>query len=134
MRIAIGSLQCEGNSLSPVKTRYEDFDYACGEEMYNKIQIMDFIKDKNCEIIPTIYAHALPGGAVIKKDFLKLAGEIVDGIPADVDGVWLYLHGALYVEDIGSGDTYLVKKVREKDAETLDFKIKEKNDGKSRGI
>ena len=26
MRIAIGSIQCEGNSLTPVKTKYEDFD------------------------------------------------------------------------------------------------------------
>lgn len=123
MRIAIGSLQCEGNSLSPVKTRYEDFDYARGEEMYKKIQIMDFVKNKNCEIIPTIYGHALPGGAVIKDDFLKLVGEIVDAIPTDIDGVWLYLHGALYVEDIGSGDTYLVKKVREKVGDSIPISI-----------
>ncbi len=115
MRIAIGSIQCEGNSLTPVRTRYKDFDYAKGEAMYEKIQVMNFFREHNCEIVPTIYAHALPGGAVIKEDFLKLVSELVDSIPeSGIDGVWLYLHGALYVEEIGSGDTYLLKKVREK--------------------
>ena len=114
MRIAIGSLQCEGNSLTPVYTRFEDFDYAPGESMYQKIKVMDYLRDKGAEVIPTIYAHALPGGAVIKEDYLRLVGEIVDGIPCDVDGVWLYLHGAMCVQEIGSGEAYLLKKIREK--------------------
>lgn len=115
MRIVIGSIQCEGNSLTPVKTKYEDFDYAKGEDMYKKIQVMDYFNSHNCEIIPTIYAHALPGGAVIKEDFLRLVNELTDAIPtSDIDGIWLYLHGALYAEEIGSGDAYLIKKIREK--------------------
>ena len=114
MRIAIGSLQCEGNSLTPVYTRFEDFDYAKGEAMYQKIKVMDYLAEKGAEVIPTIYAHALPGGAVIKEDYLRLVGEIVDGIPCDVDGVWLYLHGAMCVQEIGSGEAYLLKKIREK--------------------
>lgn len=115
MRIAIGSMQCEGNSLTPVRTRWEDFDYAVGEAMYEKVQVIDFLKEKGCEIVPTIYAHALPGGPVVKEDFLRLAEELVDGLPTEgIDGIWLYLHGAMYVEEIGSGDTYLLRKVREK--------------------
>ena len=114
MRIAIGSLQCEGNSLTPVYTRFEDFDYAPGEAMYQKIKVMDYLAEKGAEVIPTIYAHALPGGAVIKEDYLRLVSQIVDGIPCDVDGVWLYLHGAMCVQEIGSGEAYLLKKIREK--------------------
>lgn len=114
MRIAIGSLQCEGNSLTPVYTRFEDFDYAPGESMYQKIKVMDYLAEKGAEVIPTIYAHALPGGAVIKEDYLRLVSEIVDGIPCDVDGVWLYLHGAMCVQEIGSGEAYLLRKIREK--------------------
>lgn len=114
MRIAIGSLQCEGNSLTPVYTHFEDFDYAKGEAMYQKIKVMDYLAEKGAEVIPTIYAHALPGGAVIKEDYLRLVSEIVDGIPCDVDGVWLYLHGAMCVQEIGSGEAYLLRKIREK--------------------
>lgn len=115
MRIVIGSLQCEGNSLTPIHTRFEDFDYAVGEAMYEKVQVTDFFQEKGCEIVPTIYAHALPGGAVVKKDFLRLAKELVDAIPTEgIDGIWLYLHGAMYVEKIGSGDTCLLQMVRDK--------------------
>ena len=115
MRIVIGSMQCEGNSLTPIYTKLEDFDYAAGEAMYDELQVVDFLKENGCEIIPTIYAHALPGGAVVKKDFLQLANELVDAIPTrDIDGIWLYLHGAMYVEGIGSGDTYLLQMVRDK--------------------
>lgn len=115
-------LQCEGNSLTPVRTKYEDFDYAKGEAMYEKIQVMDFFRQHNCEIIPTIYAHALPGGAVIREDFLRLTEELVDGIPeSGIDGVWLYLHGALYVEEIGSGasgdNAFMLRHVQELGAE-----------------
>ncbi|MBR5543397.1 MAG: M81 family metallopeptidase [Oscillospiraceae bacterium] len=115
MRIAIASLQCEGNCLSPVLTRFEHFDYARGEAMYEKIAVMDLLREKGIEVVPTIYAHALPGGAVVKEDYLRLVGEIVDGIPTEgIDGIWLFIHGTLYVEEIGPGDTYLMREIRKK--------------------
>lgn len=124
MRIAIGSLQCEGNSLTPIHTRFEDFDYAAGEAMYKKVQVIDYFKEHKCGIVPTIYAHALPGGAVVKKDFLRLVRELVGGIPATgIDGIWLYLHGAMYVEEIGSGDAYLLRKVREKVGDKIPISV-----------
>lgn len=119
MKIVIGSLQCEGNSLTPVKTRFEDFDYAVGEEMFDTgrehVAVLDLLREKGCEIIPTIYGHALPGGPVKKEDFLEMTEQMLERIPENgIDGVWLYLHGAMCVEEIGSGDTYIVRKVREK--------------------
>lgn len=115
LKIVIGSLQCEGNSLTPVLTKFEDFDYAVGEDMFDKVKVCDYLLKEGCDIIPTVYAHALPGGPVIKKDFLYIVNELVERIPNDgIDGIWLYIHGAMCVEGIGSGDTYLVKRVREK--------------------
>lgn len=115
MKIVIGSLQCEGNCLSPVLTRFEDFDYAKGEAMYEKVAVMDLLRERGCEVIPTIYAHALPGGAVIKEDFLRLANELIDAIPEKgIDGIWLFIHGTMYVEEIGPGDTYLLREIRKK--------------------
>ena len=115
MKIAIGSLQCEGNSLTPVLTKFEDFDYAPGEQMYTKIKIMDRVRELGIEVVPTIYAHALPGGAVVQEDYLRLVTELVDSTPAGgIDGIWLYLHGAMCVQGIGSGEAYLLRKLREK--------------------
>ncbi len=114
MKIAIAAMLCEGNSLTPVPTRFEDFDYAKGEDMFSKVAVYDLLKQKGAEVVPTIYAHALPGGAVIKEDFLKLCNEIVKPLSSDLDGIWLYLHGAMCVEEIGSAEEYLLKEVRKK--------------------
>lgn len=124
MKIAIGSIQCEGNSLTPILTKLEDFDYAEGMDMLGELKIADYIKENNIEIVPTLYAHALPGGPVVKKDFLYLAEKLVDMLPeSGIDGVWLYIHGAMCVEEIGSGDTYLIKKVREKVGDKMPISV-----------
>lgn len=115
MKIAIGSLQCESNTLSPIPTLKSDFDYACGTDMYDKVHVTDILQGAGAEIVPTIYAHALPGGAVAKDDYLQLVADIVDRLPeTGLDGVWLFLHGAMQVEEIGSGEEYLLARVREK--------------------
>ncbi len=115
MRIAIGAMLCEGNSLTPVLTKIEDFDYAVGEDMYEKIAVMDMLEKRRCEIIPTLYAHALPGGAMKQADFQDLTSELVGRLPQDgLDGIWLYLHGAMCVEGIGSAEEYLLRMIRNK--------------------
>lgn len=115
MRIAIGAMLCEGNSLTPVFTRLEDFDYAAGEDMYEKVAVIDMLEKCGCEIIPTIYAHALPGGPMKHDDFLNLTSELVGRLPeSGLDGIWLYLHGAMCVERIGSAEEYLLRMIRNK--------------------
>ena len=115
MKIAIGAMLCEGNSLTPVLTRFEDFDYAADEAMYDKVAVMEMLRQRGCEVVPTIYAHALPGGAVVEADFRRLAEEMLNRLPSEgLDGVWLYLHGAMCVENLGSAEEYLLRKIREK--------------------
>lgn len=115
MKIAIGSLQCESNTLSPIYTRESDFDRAYGMDMLRHVHIGDMLRDAGAQIIPTLYAHALPGGPVKKDDYLTLAHGIIERLPENgLDGVWLYLHGAMYVEEIGGGESYLLRRIREK--------------------
>ena len=115
MRIAIGAMLCEGNSLTPVLTRSSDFDYAEGEAMLSKVAVTELLRERGCEVIPTIYAHALPGGPVAKADFLRLEEALLSRLPpAGLDGVWLYLHGAMCVEQLGSAEEHLLRAVRRK--------------------
>ena len=115
MRIAIGSLQCESNTLSPIPTVKADFDYAAGWDMLKRVNVGDMLEAAGAEIVPTIYAHALPGGPVRRQDYLELVDDLLGRLPeTGIDGVWLYLHGAMNVEEIGSGEEYLLTRVREK--------------------
>jgi microcystin degradation protein MlrC len=116
MKIAVASLQQETNTLSPIPTTYEDFVCAFGEDMLGKINVADIFKDAGAQIIPTLYCNALPGGMVVKKDFLRFEQGITDIIRKEsiggIDGVWLYLHGAMFVQGIGSGEKHLLESIR----------------------
>ena len=124
MKIAIGSLQCESNTLSPIPTTKADFDYAAGWDMLKRVNVRDLLEEAGAQIVPTIYAHALPGGAVRKQDYLELVEDLVSRLPdSGLDGVWLYLHGAMYVEQIGSGEEYLLARVREKVGDAVPISV-----------
>ena len=115
MRIVVGSFQQESNTLVTRKSTIEDFEIFRGDEMLSHIAVTDYFYSLGVELISTLYAHALPGGCLREKDFLSIAEDLVSRIPSlGIDGVWLYLHGALEVENIGSGELALMRMVRQK--------------------
>ncbi|NJD01878.1 MAG: M81 family metallopeptidase, partial [Ruminiclostridium sp.] len=108
-RIVMGSLRQETNSFSPVRTTYKDFTVAKGKGMLEKVAATQIFEEAGVEIIPTLCAYALPSGKVDKKCYTEYKDYILKGIPENekIDGVWLYLHGAMEVEEIGSGEALL---------------------------
>ena len=115
-KILVGSLRQETNSFSPVKTRISDFEVYKGKEMLNHIASTSVFQKAGFEIIPTLYAYATPSGKVDEDAYMSFKSYILDCIPKDekIDGVWLYLHGAMNVENIGSGEGLLVSEIRKK--------------------
>ena len=115
-RIAVASFQIESNSLTAIKTERGNFSISTGEEMLARIDVTDYLQENGCTIIPTVYANAVPGGPVIREEFESIMQDILDAMPCrgEVDGVWLFLHGAMDVEGLGSGDLEITKRVREK--------------------
>ena len=115
MKIVVGSLQQESNTLCSRMSMREDFTLYRGAEMLPHISVSDYFLSQGAELIPTLYANAVPGGRLREAAFRGLADELVSMIPASgMDGVWLYLHGALEVENIGSGELELLRMVRKK--------------------
>ena len=115
-RIAVASFQIESNSLTAIKTSRKQFSISMGDEMLGRIDVTDYLKENGCTIIPTVYANAVPGGPVIREEFESIMQDILDAMPGpgEVDGVWLFLHGAMDVEGLGSGDLEITRRVREK--------------------
>ena len=115
MRIVVGSFQQESNTLVTRKSTIEDFNIFYGEEMLSHIAASNYFSSLGFEMIPTLYAHALPGGCLCEKDFWSIAEDLVSRMPSQgIDGIWLYLHGALEVENVGSGELALMRMVRQK--------------------
>jgi microcystin degradation protein MlrC len=115
MRVVVGSLQQESNTLTSRMTSRDDFTVYRGGAMLSHISVTEYFFSVGVDLIPTLYANAVPGGRLREADFLDLAGELVSMIPRDgVDGIWLYLHGGMEVENLGSGELALLRMVREK--------------------
>lgn len=63
--------------------------------------------------MPAIYAGALPSGAVEPETFRGLTDPMLEAArQGPIAGVWLYLHGAMEVAGLDSGETWLVGSLR----------------------
>lgn len=113
-KIIVGSLRQETNSFSPVITVEEHFSVFKGPDMLNRIAVTEMFENAGFEVVPTLCAYAMPSGKVDQKAYTSFKQTILDGIPQDksVAGVWLYLHGAMNVVNIGSGEGPLVAEIR----------------------
>lgn len=114
MRIALGGIGHESNTFSPLPTNIGDFNIIKGDELL-KNGVARFLIDEGVEVTPTIHAWALPSGVVSRSTFLRLESEMLKALEdaGKIDGVCLLLHGAMEVEEVGSGETHLLKRVRE---------------------
>jgi microcystin degradation protein MlrC len=116
-RIFVAGMHQESNSFTALSSERKDFTtWWEGEELLSKMAGIRELKDAGYEIVPAVYAGACPGGILKLEDFRKMAEAILEKLPLDgsIDGVFFPSHGALEVEFIGSGDTFLISMIRER--------------------
>ncbi|MBR3978309.1 MAG: M81 family metallopeptidase [Oscillospiraceae bacterium] len=115
MKILVASFQCESNTRALLHPGKSDFEYFAGEDIYKKLVVKDIFTENGFAVIPSIYANALPSATVEQEvyDFYKT--QILDTVRANPDaaGIYLYVHGSMEVEGIGSGELQLVKEIRQ---------------------
>ena len=114
MKILVGAFQCESNTFSAAKAGKESFYILRGEEAKNKLFASHLFEDAGFEVVPLLYAVSLPSGMVTREcfdevlaDFRREAAKHPDAV-----GIYLYLHGAMVVEGLGSGEEWTVKELR----------------------
>jgi len=108
-RIAFGGMGIECSTYSRIRARDEDFTILRGPQLAQDARFA-FLKAYPYPFLPTIVATAVPGGPVaadtyqrIKTEFLK---RVQDLLP--LDGLFLPMHGAMFVEGMqdAEGDWY----------------------------
>lgn len=111
MRVAIGGFHIESCTFSPLLSHEQDFKVQRGKEL-----TYPFVsKHPDIEFCPIVHAHAVPGGPVDSAFYLRIKGELIEGLRNDGpwDGVFLHLHGAAYVDGMEDAEGDLVAAVRQ---------------------
>ena len=86
-----------------------------GEESKYRVAATKVLEERGFEVIPTIYATAISGGCVTEEAYRFFADKIINVLKKEknIDGIWLHLHGAMEVVNIGSGEAALLREIRE---------------------
>ena len=125
MRILIGGMNHESNSLNPIITGEDDFVVFRGNEILEKARlphysitgIMDTLQEAGAEIIPAALTRAVPNGVVSASFYNKFKKEFLDRSQAalekgPIDGICLALHGSMKVEGLGCAEGDLCSALR----------------------
>lgn len=126
MRILALKFVLEANENVPIMCDYENIAFDYGEKAIKAMQLGDLSKYKNVEIIPILSANAASSGVMKFNCFHYIETRIIECIQSylpTIDGLYLHLHGASYVENIGSGDFHILKEIRKVVGEYLPIAV-----------
>jgi len=116
MKVLIGSFTTESNGNIPLINTIANYDILFDRSMAVKMSHIDEIFDaQGIEYIPSILAAGGPSGVIsrdafdyIESCFIKSVKEHIN----EIDGMFLWLHGASEVVGLGSGDHHILKEIR----------------------
>lgn len=104
-RIAFGGIQIECSTYSNIRARMEDFRVQRGQALADE-PFFAHLKTYPYPFQPTLLAAAVPGGPVERKTYDSLKAEflqrVTDLLP--LDGLYLPMHGAMFVEGMQDAD------------------------------
>jgi microcystin degradation protein MlrC len=119
MRILVGAIGHESNTFTPFLTTRDDFHVLYGDEILAAdlgdsalAGIVKTLRNAGYELVPTVAASALPGGVVARAAYEEFESAILRGASGGVDGVCLYLHGAMRAEGVDYCENELLKELR----------------------
>jgi microcystin degradation protein MlrC len=116
-RIAIAGLAIESSTFSPALTEEEAFKARRDTAVFSFYPFLaeDSIDRKRANWIPTLRAHALPGGTVTREAYESLVNETLDRLKANLpyDGLFFDIHGAMSVVGLDDPEGDFIVRVRE---------------------
>ena len=104
-RLAFGGIQIECSTYSRIRARMEDFTVTRGQELADD-PFFRLLKPYPYPFEGTLLATAVPGGPVEGHTYEELKSEFLHRIKAllPLDGLYLAMHGAMYVDGMQDAD------------------------------
>lgn len=116
-RIAIAGLAIESSTFSPAQTHEEAFHARVAEDVFSFYPFLaeDSVNRKRAEWIPTLRAHALPGGIVTREAYESLLSKTLTMLKENgpYDGLFFDIHGAMSVVGLEDPEGDFIIRVRE---------------------
>ena len=116
-KVMIGTFTTESNENIPEKNEITSYDIAFGDDLITKMVVGDIFAKEGIEIIPSIYANSGAAGVTKKHTYEYIKACFLNTVKEhlhELDGIYLMLHGASYVDNgVGSGDHDIIKSIRE---------------------
>ena len=114
MSIAVGGLHMECSTYNNVLTTATDFRVLRGQELLQNCYF-DFLKDYHTEFLPVMHARAIAGGPITTQTYDAFKLELLDGFKAllPLEGVYLAMHGAMFVIGIEDAEGDFISAVRD---------------------
>jgi microcystin degradation protein MlrC len=94
-----------------MKTTLDDFRPVYGNARDAQEGIISTLQASGAELVPTVSVYALPGGKVVRSAFEGFKNAILSKA-YDVDGVCLFLHGAMHAEGVDHCESNLLAALR----------------------
>lgn len=114
MRIAVGGIHTECSTFNPVLSHEEDFRVLRGAALTDAANFA-FLRDYPATFLPTLHARALPGGPVSREAYQGFKQEFLSRLQQQlpIDGLYLAMHGAMYVEGMEDAEGDWISAARE---------------------
>lgn len=114
MRIAIAGISNENTNFSPILNRLPDFTILADDDLLTSGRYPFLAQFEGITFLPTLFAHSLPGGPIAVETYHHLKEGLLSRLRAlgPMDGVYLDLHGAMYVEGMSDAEADLASAVR----------------------
>lgn len=122
MKIAVAGFHHESNTFNPLITGKDDFVVFRGKEIFSNMENYGSINGvistlqsfEGYEVVPTLFARAVPNGLVSKDFYLKIKEELLEMMwPLKrINALTLALHGSMRVEEIGDAEGDILEALR----------------------
>ncbi len=128
--VALAGFLHETNTFAPTRARLEDFVQgggympmargpalivrSAGASISASAALSDHGDAAGWDMVPILWAGAIPSAHVSRDAYEAIADEIISGIVAagPLDGIFLDLHGAMVAEHVDDGEGRLLTRLR----------------------
>lgn len=123
-RILVAGMHHESNSFNPITADADDFKVIYGTDIYANFRANDSVtgmiktlQEAGHEVIPTVFARAVPNGEVDYDFYSRIKDEIIARAKAahaaaPLDAITLSLHGSMRVRKQGEAEGYFLEELR----------------------